>query len=124
MLSTYARDAVLDHVLGTSAWTSPASVWVKLHVGDPSSDGTANSASNAVRKQLTAGASSAGSAANSGTISWSADETNDEAVSHISLWDAATGGNCLFVDGLSAPVLTAAGFAFSFPTGNLTISSI
>ena len=124
MLSDYARDKVLDHVLGTTAWTSPTSVWVKLHVGSPSSDGTTGAASNTVRKEITAGAASAGSAATTANLVWASGETADETISHLSLWDAESGGNCLFVDGLSSPVLTAAGFEFSFPSGNLTFTSI
>jgi len=123
MLSDYARDAVIDHVLGTTSFTMPTTVWVRLHVGDPSSDGSTNGASNGTRKQATMGSAVAGTASNSGNISWSASETADERLTAVSIWDAETGGNCLIYGGLASPVVTAAGSAFSFPATNLSVST-
>jgi len=45
----YLEAEVLDHVLGTGAWTMPSQVYVKLHIGAPGEDADVNAAANTTR---------------------------------------------------------------------------
>lgn len=110
---------MLDHLRGGTAWTQPSGIYVKLHVGDPGSAGTANAGAVTTRPQATYSAASAGAIALTGTLpTWAM--TTTETISHVSMWDASTSGNFLWSAVLSASkavvngdnlTLTALGFS-------------
>lgn len=93
-------------MLGGTAFTAPASTFVKLHTsaGDPGSAGAGNASSVTTRPAVTWAAASAGSKAANGTLpswtNWAG--TNGEIVRYISVWDNATAGNFLFSAQLTA----------------------
>lgn len=92
---------VLDHLRGGTAWTQPSALYVKVHLGDPGSAGTANASAVTTRSQATFSAASSGAIALTGTNpSWSMTAT--ETVTHVSVWDASTSGNFLWSAALSA----------------------
>lgn len=91
--------SILNVFRGTN-YTAPAGVFVKLHTGDPGSAGTANASAVTTRNQATWSAPSAGSMALSSLSGYSM--TTTETISHISLWDASSGGNFLQSAALSA----------------------
>ncbi|GAA0738772.1 hypothetical protein Drose_04190 [Dactylosporangium roseum] len=97
-------DKVLNHMLRAVASTAPAGNFIKLHVGDPGSTGTANPSSVTARPAATFAASSSGSCSLTGTLpswpSWAG--TNGEVVTHISVWDASTAGTFLYSAALTA----------------------
>ncbi|WP_458796502.1 phage tail fiber protein [Mycobacteroides abscessus] len=92
---------ILDHLRGGTAWTQPASLWVKLHTGDPGAAGTANASAVTTRAQALYGAAASGAIALTGTNP-SFTMTATETISHISIWDGSTGGNFLWSAALSA----------------------
>lgn len=69
--------------------------WIKLHLGDPGSAGTANPAANTTRQQATMGSASAGSAANTVAVTWTS-VPNSETYTHFSMWTASTAGTFLW----------------------------
>lgn len=85
MTYTVARlDAALDGANG-------ATTHMQLHNGDPGAGGTANVAVQvAGRIAFTLPASAAGASSNTG--SFDILDTGDGAYTHITLWDALTGG--------------------------------
>ena len=86
----------LDMLAGT-AFSAPGTTAVKLHTGDPGSAGTANASAETTRKALTWSAASSGSKAITSTLpSWTPWSAGSETISHISVWDATSGGNFLF----------------------------
>lgn len=90
-------------MLGGTAFTAPASVFVKLHTGDPGSAGAGAPSSVTTRPALTWASASAGSKASSNTPQWASwAGTNGEIVTHVSVWDNATAGNFLFSAQLTA----------------------
>ncbi len=91
----------LINVLRGTNYTAPASVWLKIHTGDPGAAGTSAASAETTRKQVTFGAPSAGSSAAS-AVSWTAWSQANETISHVSLWDASTSGNFLMSGALSA----------------------
>jgi hypothetical protein len=92
---------ILDHLRGGTAWTQPAGLYVKLHIGDPGSAAASNAAAVTTRSQATFAAAASGAIALTGTNpSWSM--TTTETISHVSVWDASTSGNFLWSAALSA----------------------
>ncbi|MBJ8342762.1 hypothetical protein JGU71_28120 [Antrihabitans sp. YC3-6] len=91
----------LDHLRGGTAFTQPSGLYVKLHIGDPGSAGTANPSAVTTRSQATFSAASGGAIAVTGTLpNWAM--TTGETLSHISVWDASTSGNFLWSAALSS----------------------
>lgn len=86
---------VLNHLTGNATWTAPSALYIKLHKGDPGAAGTANASAVTTRVVATFAAASGGSVALNGTAPhWAMTAT--ETITHISVWDAASGGNFLF----------------------------
>jgi len=120
MAAILAR-AILNKVFRGTDFTV-AGVYVKLHIGDPGEDGTANAAGNTSRQQATFGtAASGGAISNTTLLEWLAVSTT-EVYSHVSLWDASSGGNCLWKGPLAASKSVNAGDTFRIPIGDLDIS--
>lgn len=91
---------VLDWLRGMAPAEVPG-LYVKIHTGDPGANGTANASAVTTRRQATMNAAAGGSitlSAMSGSWAMTASET----ITHISLHDAASGGNFL----LSAALIT------------------
>lgn len=120
-ISNYLEDKILDKVCRNTDFTVSA-VYVKLHTGDPGEDGTANAATEADRTQATFGsASSGGTISNTAAITWT-NVAASETYSHVSLWDASTAGNCLWVGALTASKAVNSGDTFEIAIGDLDVS--
>ena len=120
-MSDYLENALLDHVLRNTAYTSPTTVYVKLHTGAPGEAGTANAAGETTRVAATFGAASGGTISNSAAIQWSSVSTT-ETYSHISIWDHLTAGNCLLVGALSSSKAVTSGEDAEFAIGDLDVT--
>ena len=119
-ISNYAELKILDHTTGTTAWTAPSGVYIKLHTGDPGEAGTSNAATEATRKVVTFSAAASGSIASSATVEWTNVSTT-ETYSHWSLWDASTSGNCLWSGALSSSAAVTAGDTFQITSLTLSL---
>jgi hypothetical protein len=119
----YLEAEILDHILGTGAYTMPTNVFVKLHIGAPGESAAANAAANTLRVDVNFGATSVGTgiALNSSAPAWTS-VPNTETYTHFSIWDAVTAGNPLIVGALTASVAVTAGDNFSIPIGNLSVT--
>jgi hypothetical protein len=117
-ISNYAENKLLDTIRGTS-FSAPGS-YVKLHLGDPGEDGTANAAANTTRESITFSAAGSGSMATSSGATWTSVPTT-ETYSHWSIWDAATSGNCLWTGALSSSAAITAGDTFQITSLTLTL---
>ena len=94
--------------------------YVKLHVGDPGSAGTANPATETTRKSATFATASAGSMVSSADVTWTAIAGSEDAT-HFTVWDAATSGNFLLSGTISGNAYTA-GDNYTIPSGSLTVA--
>lgn len=117
-LSNYLETALLDHIGGNTAYTQPTAWYVKLHTGDPGEAGTSNVASETTRKNVTDwNAASSGSMTSNAAVSWT-NYPATETITHLSIWDHVSAGNCLG-SGAVSPSVSMVG-----PGSNtLTISS-
>lgn len=119
---------VANQVLGWLRGTPPPSVgglYVKLHTGDPGAAGTANGSVVTTRRQATMNAPAGGSMSLlSMSGSWAM--TASEMITHISVHDAASGGNFLFSAALNTPRSVVNGDTITMTTlvvGNTPLAS-
>lgn len=124
-ISNYVETKVMDALFNniSPAAIQLASRFIKLHVGDPGEDGTANAATETTRKSITGAASSNGVFTSANDLIWT-NVAGTETYSHVSLWDAVgpAGGNCLWSGPLTSSKAVNAGDTFTIPTGSLTVT--
>lgn len=119
-LSNYAENAILDALFNNTALQKSAR-YAKLHTGDPGEDGTANAATEATRKSITGAAASGGVFTSANDLAWTSVSTT-ETYSHVSIWDASSGGNCLGSGALASSKAVNAGDNFTIASGSLTFT--
>lgn len=124
-LSNYLEGKICDALRGDgngTSYTAPAALYAKLHTGDPGEAGTSNAATETTRVEISFSAHTDGVMALAATATWTSVST-EETVSHISVWDNSTAGNCLFTGALDSSAALQAGDNFSLDTGTtLTIT--
>lgn len=89
----YFVNTVIDHNLRGEAYTPPTALYAKQHVGDPGPVGVANPSAVTTREEMELLAAAGGATNLVADVGWLATAT--EGVSHISVWDHASSGNCL-----------------------------
>jgi hypothetical protein len=121
--SDYAEGKVLDHVFSTTAYTAPTVRAIKLHTGPPGDAGTAAAAVETTRKAVTFAASASGAISSNAQVQWTAYNAGGtgatETVTHWSLWDATSAGNCL----ATGPLGGVAPFTASVDAANETFTA-
>lgn len=119
-ISNYAELKILEHTTGKTSWTMPATVYLKLHTGDPGEAATSNEATEATRKAASWATAASGAIATSATVEWTNVSTT-ETYSHWSMWDASTAGNALWSGALSASAAVTAGDTFQITSLTLSL---
>lgn len=102
-LANWAENAALDWLLGGATPTRPTTRYLALHTADPTEAGSTGElvGNGYARQAITFGAASSGSAANTSTHTFTASGGNWGSVTHCSIWDASTGGNCIYKGALT-----------------------
>lgn len=123
-MSEYLARKVLD-AIGNNTALQIAQVYVKLHVGDPGADGTANAATETTRKAVSFAAAPVAVAgvvtmASDASISWTNIAGSQDAT-HASFWDDIAAGNYLGSGTITANAYTA-GDTYTIASGGLTIA--
>ena len=118
-LSDYLANKFLDAV-GNATNYSASNVYVKLHIGDPGSAGTANAATETTRKLVSFSTATAGGLTSDADVSWSNIAGSQDAT-FFTVWDNLTAGNFLFSGTVAGNAYTA-GDTFTIPSGSLTVS--
>lgn len=115
----------LDVIRATGSNFTAVTPYVKLHTGDPGAAGAGNAAAGSTtRVAVTQASPSAGSMAINGTNpSWTNGGTS-ETITHISVWDASSGGNMLYSAALSASKAWASGDTLTLNTLTVAITPI
>jgi hypothetical protein len=113
-------NAWLDGLGNAANWTAPTAFWVKLHLGDPGANGTANPAANTTREQASFSAASGGAITTDAPTAWT-NVPNAETYAYVSFWDASVAGNFLGSDNLTVARTVAVGDNFTIATGDLDI---
>jgi hypothetical protein len=120
-ISNYYEDKIIDHMLRAQAFTPPATVYLALNTADPGETGASEATGGSyARQSITLSASSGGATSNSVAIDF--EGMPAITVTHASLWDASSGGNCLWSGALTASKTLNAGDTFRVPVGDLDIT--
>ena len=121
-LSNYLELKLLDHFLGTTTYTKPATVYLALYTVAPtdSTSGTEVTGGSYARKVVTFNAAASGSTTNVANVDFTGMPTST--VVAIAVCDALTTGNILVYGSLSANKTTVAGDTLRVSAGDLSIS--
>jgi len=125
-MSNYLEDALVNHVLRNTAFTTPGtSVYVSLFTTDPTDagNGTEVTGGSYARIQVTAwtAPSSNGTTANTNAITFPTATASWGTVTHFGIHDALTTGNLLIHGILSAQKVVGDGDVFQFAAGDLDV---
>lgn len=122
--SNYAEIAVLDWLLGGATPTRPSARYLALHTDDPGEDGATGELSGGgyARQAVTFDAAASGATSNTSTHTFTASGGDWGTVTHFSIRDAETGGNCLYVGALSTSRTIGDGESGTVAAGDIDIT--
>lgn len=123
-LSDYAENELLDHLLGTGAFTMPTQVYVAAFTTDPTDagSGTEVSGGSYARVAVDFNAAASGAANPTGDVTFPEATASWGTVTHAALMDAATAGNMLMHGALAAPKAIDTGDTLRIPAADLDVS--
>ena len=128
--SNYLENAVLNHITGKTAFTQPT-VFVGLSSTTPAENGTGiteptgGSYARVAASGDTWSTATTGSTSNAAVITFptaTADWLTGSNLTHVVLFDAASGGNFLAQGQITTPKPVLNGDTASFTTGGITIN--
>jgi hypothetical protein len=123
--SDYAIPKMLDHMLGTTAFTKPTAVYAALFVGDPTGAGVEVTGTGYARKAVTfaaaTGAGDIGSAASNANADFGTAGAAWGTVDYCAIYDAITGGNMIAYGPLEVSRAVVSGDPVKFPSGSLIV---
>jgi hypothetical protein len=120
-LSAYLANSFLN-ALGNATAYSVTLPYIKLHVGDPGANGTANPAVETTRKSVSFGVASAGAIASDADITWT-NIAGSEDATFFTAWDDLTAGNFLFSGTITGNAYSA-GDTYTIVSGSLSASLV
>ena len=123
-MSNYLENGLLNAVLRSTSYTSPATVYVGLYTSDPGegNTGTEVSGGSYARKDVTFGAPSNGVCTNSAAVEFAQATASWGTVSHVGLLDAITSGNLLFYTDITTSKTIEPGDIFKIAAGSLSVT--
>jgi hypothetical protein len=120
-LSAYLANSFLN-ALGNATAYSVTLPYIKLHVGDPGANGTANPAVETTRKSVSFAVASAGAIASDADITWT-NIAGSEDATFFTAWDDLTAGNFLFSGTITGNAYSA-GDTYTIVSGSLSASLV
>lgn len=125
-LTNHLENALLAWSMTTGPATRPSAWYVALHAGDPGEDGSANELSGAGYARVSTTFAVSGNVATSaGDVVFgpaTGDWNGGAEITHASVWDAASGGNCLVKGPLAAGQIVLDGGTLTIGAGALTVT--
>jgi len=124
-MSDFLELEVLDHVLGTGAYTMPSTVQIGLSTGSFNDDnsGTELTGNGYARVAITFAAASSGSAATNATVTFPTATGSWGSVGFWGIFDAASGGNLLIHGSFATPKTITSGDVLRINSGDLTVTA-
>ena len=124
-MSDYLENEILDHILGTGAYTMPTTVYVGLSTGSFNDDnsGTELTGNNYARESISFGAATSGTASNDAAVEFNAATGSWGTVSHFGIFDALTSGNLLIHGALTASKVIETGDILKIAIGDMDITA-
>lgn len=123
-ISNYLENKLLDHSLGKTSFTMPATVRLALYTSDPTDadSGTEVTGGSYARQPLTVSAASGGATANDADIEFPVATANWGTITHVGIRDAGSGGNLLWHGALAASKAIDSGDQFKIAAGDLDVT--
>lgn len=129
-LSDYLENKILDHILGGVDFARPANIHFALYtVGPTDSGGGTEVSGNGYSRLAMANnstnfpAASGGSKSNGAAIVFPTATGNWGTITHVGIFDAASGGNLLWHGALSAAKLVESGDTPSYPVSSVVFTA-
>tara|TARA_R100001510_G_C7589290_1_gene159554 strand:- start:456 stop:842 length:387 start_codon:yes stop_codon:yes gene_type:complete len=124
-LSDYAENKILDHLLGTSAYTFPSQAYLGLSTASLADDnsGTELTGNNYSRVAINFDAASGGTTDNSAAVEFAAATGSWGSVSHFGIFDASSSGNLLVHGAFSAAKTIGSGDILKVAAGDLDVTA-
>ena len=124
-LSDFGELKVLDHMLGTAAWTYPSQAYIGLSTGSMADDnsGTELSGNGYTRMAINFAAASSGSAASNATVTFPTATGAQGAISHWAIYDASTSCNQICHGSFSTTNTIGSGDILRINSGDITITA-
>ena len=124
-MSDYLENKVLDHVLGTTSYTMPATVYIGLSTGSFADDnsGTELSGGSYARQSIAFDAAASGTTDNTAAVDFPVATASWGTVSHYGLFDALSGGNLLIHGAFTASKTVDSGDVLRISAGELDITA-
>jgi len=122
-MTTYLKNKLVDHALGTTTYTKPTTVHLALFSTATADAGTGTELSGNGYARLTVAfdAGVAGLADNTSAEVFTASGGDWSGATHYAIYDAATTGNMLFHAALSATKTVLNGETLTFAAGDLDV---
>jgi hypothetical protein len=124
-LSDYAENAALDFLLRATG-SSPTTVYLALHIGTTSENGTTNEVSTSTgyaRQAITFNAPSGGQIVSSAQVAFGPFSSAPGTVVSFSIWTASSGGNCLATGQFTSSATPQVGYSLNVPAGGIQITA-
>lgn len=126
----FLENELLDHVWGAAAYTAPGTLYIALSTTNPGEDGSTitepavgSYARKGVANNLTNWPAAVGGSKSNGTdITFVTATASWGVISHMAIFDAASGGNMLAHAALTSSKTIDNGDTVIFEAGNLTIT--
>lgn len=122
--ATAGANAVINATLRNTA-LQVANAYLALHVGAPGVGGASNEVVGNGYARLTVAydAPAAGVTANSAAMLFTASGGNWGSVDYVSIWDALSGGNCLYCGAMTAAKTINDGDSLNFAIGAVDVTA-
>ena len=122
--TNYLEDAILNHVLRNTAYTSPTAIYVALYTVMPTDvgGGTEVAGGSYARQPVTFLAPSSGVAASNGAVTFPVASGAWGEILGMGLFDQLTGGNLLYYGLLATSKIVGIGDQLAFAGGSLTVA--
>lgn len=124
-MSDYLENKILDHVLGTTAYTAPTTVYIGLSTGSFGDDnsGTELTGNNYSRVSAAFDAAASGTTDNTAAIEFAAATGTWGTVSHFGIFDNSSGGNLLIHGAFASSKTIENGDILKIAAGDLDVSA-
>ena len=122
--SDYLENAILNHVLRNTALASPGSVFLAIgsRTGDSFTELETPGQNGYARQAISFAAPSGGSCASSNSQTFGAATSDWASATAFAIFDAATGGNVLYIGNLAAARDAGIGDSILFGNGDITVA--
>ena len=120
-MSDYLEEKLLDHSLGTTAYSHPSDVFISLHTADPADD-ESGAEVDVARQAIEFDAAHATTGVTQNTNIETFTSMPAVTVTHIGIWDHVSAGNLLFHTAVTSSKEVASGDTITVAAGAITIT--